>query len=162
MAEGRVAAGTEAAPALELVFEIRAEIGRILSGGPGKLGERLHIPITGGDVAGPRLAGRILPGSSDWALVRRDGASMVSASYTIEAEDGTPIYVHNEGLRVASPEVARRLRAGEDVAPSEYYFRSAPRFDAPLGLHDWLMDSIFVADCGRVGDAVRIRVFAVR
>jgi hypothetical protein len=41
--------------------------------------------------------------------------------------------------------VLARLRAGEAVAPAEYYFRSAPRFDAPDGPHAWLRDRIFVA-----------------
>jgi hypothetical protein len=149
-------------PTLEFVFEIRADIAPALQAGPGKLGERRHIPITGGTVAGPRLNGRILPGGSDWALARRDGASIVDAHYTVQADDGTPIYVHNRGLRVAEPAVLERLRRGAAVAPHEVYFRTSPVFDAPEGPHAWLCDRIFVADAGRVGVQVHIRVFMVR
>jgi hypothetical protein len=152
---------TPLAPALEFAFEIRAEVGAVLRGAPGRLGERQHIPITGGSVRGPRLNGHILPGGSDWVLGRRDGASITDAHYTIEADDGTPIYVHNRGLRVSSAEVLARLRRGEAVAPHEMYFRSAPVFDAPEGPHGWLADRLFVADLRREGEQVVVAVFVV-
>lgn len=136
---------TPATPALEHVFIIAAEIGRPLSGGRSAQGERLHIPILGGTVAGPRLSGTIRPGGSDWPLIRPDGTSEIEATYTVVADDGTPILVRNAGLRVSAPEVLARLRAGEAVAPDEYYFRSAPRFDVPDGPHAWLRDRLFVA-----------------
>jgi len=151
------------APALstEHVFDIRALIGEPRSGAAGRLGQRLHIPITGGEVRGPRLTGRILPGGSDWVLCRRDGSSLIDAHYTIEADDGTPIYVRNRGLRVSSADVLERLRKGDPVSPEEMYFRSAPEFDAPEGPHGWLSDSLFVARLSREAGAVLVRVFRV-
>lgn len=146
-------------PGLEFVFEIMAEISDTYTGGEGLFGERLHIPITGGTVSGPKLNGKILPGGSDWALLRRDGNSAVSAHYTIIADDGTPIYVHNKGLRVSDSEVTARLRSGEPVEPNELYFRSSPVFDTPAGVHDWLMNYIFVATLARKGDYIQIQVF---
>jgi hypothetical protein len=150
-----------AAPPLEFVFEIRAEVGPILRGAPGRGGERQHIPILGGTVHGQHMNGRILPGGSDWALSRRDGSTLIDAHYTIETDDGTPIYVHNRGLRVSSDEVLHRLRRGATVAPHEMYFRSAPVFDAPDGPHSWLSDHLFVATLRRDGATVVIEVFAV-
>jgi hypothetical protein len=150
-----------AAPPLEHVFDIRAHIGAVLHGAGGRLGDRQHIPITGGEVQGPRLSGRIVPGGSDWVLSRRDGASIIDAHYTIVADDGTPIYVHNRGLRVSSAEVLERLRRGDAVAPGEMYFRSTPVFDAPDGPHAWLSDHVFVATLARVGPDVHVTVFRV-
>ena len=150
------------APPLEFVFEIRAQIGTVLRAGPGSSGERQHIPITGGTVSGPRLQGRILPGGSDWALVRADGATAVDAHYTVQADDGTLIYVHNRGLRVSSAQVLERLRRGDAVATHELYFRSTPVFDAPAGPHAWLADHVFVATLARVSDGVQVEVFVVR
>lgn len=132
-------------PGLAFAFRITAQIAPALDAGAGPRGRRLHIAITGGSVAGPRLQGRILPGGSDWPLIRTDGSSEISASYTIEAADGTPIHVVNSGLRVSAPDVLARLRAGEPVDPADYYFRSAPRFEAPDGPHGWLNGRIFVA-----------------
>ncbi|MDH5539243.1 MAG: DUF3237 domain-containing protein [Rhizobacter sp.] len=152
----------DGAPALDFAFEIRAAVGPILRAGVGRLGQRQHIAITGGTVRGPRLIGRILPGGSDWVLTRPDGASVIDAHYTVQADDGTPIYVHNRGLRVSSAEVLARLQCGEPVAPHEMYFRSAPVFDAPDGPHGWLSDHLFVATLARLGPEVQVRAFVVR
>lgn len=146
---------------LEFAFEIIAEVGQTLDGGPGRLGTRRIVPITGGTVRGPKLNGRIVPGGADYAIGRPDGAAVVTAHYALEAEDGTPIYIMNEGIRTAAPEVIARLRSGEHVDPAEYYFRSVPTFDAPEGPHGWLSDNIFVAHCARFGPSVRIRVYQV-
>lgn len=150
-----------AAPGLEYAFTIRAEIGRTMTGGSSRNGERLHIAIAGGRVEGPRLGGTIAPGGSDWPLLRPDGASRISACYTIVASDGTPILVRNEGIGVSSPEVLTRLRAGEAVDPAEYYFRTTPVFEAPDGPHAWLNDAMFVASLCRSGDAVVVDVYRV-
>jgi Protein of unknown function (DUF3237) len=148
-------------PTLEFAFEIRAQIGAVQRTGPGPLGERQHIPIVGGTVAGPRLNGRILPGGSDWPLTRADGNTLIEAHYSVRADDGTLIYVHNRGLRVSSADVLERLRRGETVPAHEMYFRSAPVFDAPEGVHGWLTRHLFVATLERAIDKVRIRVFVL-
>lgn len=154
-------AATPAEPGLEFVFLIRAHIGDTLSGGQSPKGERLHIQITGGRVEGPKLSGTVAPGGSDWPLVRPDGTSEISARYTIVASDGTPIFVRNDGLRVSSPAVLERLRAGEQVDPSEFYFRASPVFEAPDGPHGWLNDAVFVASLCRVGADILVAVYRV-
>ncbi len=148
-------------PGLEFAFSIIADIAPPLSGGAAPGGERLHIAITGGRVEGPALKGDILPGGSDWPLIRPDGTSEISATYSIRSEDGTPILVRNRGLRVSSSEVMKRLRAGETVAPEEYYFRSTPVFEAPPGPHAWLNDTLFVASLAPSGRSIRIDVYRV-
>lgn len=150
-----------ALPGLEYAFTVRAGIGRTLTGGTSRNGERLHIEITGGSVEGPRLSGRIARGGSDWPLMRPDGTSRINACYTIVAADGTPILVRNEGIRASSAEVLARLRRGEAVDPSEFYFRSTPVFEAPDGPHGWLNDSVFVASVCRSGGEVVVDVYRV-
>ena len=148
-------------PDLELVFSIEAFIDPPRSSGPGLSGERLHIPITGGVVTGPRLTGKILPGGSDWPLIRTDGNSSVEAHYTIEASDGTLIYIVNKALRRSSVEVLARLRGGEPVAPDEFYFRGAPTFDVPNGSHQWLRENLFICSLEPKGLSILIDVYQV-
>ena len=148
-------------PALDPVFTIEAQIDAPRSAGPAPHGERLHVPITGGRVHGPRLNGVILPGGSDWPLIEPDGTSRIEAHYTIEAEDGTLIRVVNIGLRVSSDEVRQRMRNGETVPPSDYYMRGAPVFDAPSGPHRWLAQSLFVCSIAPQGRVITIDVFRV-
>jgi hypothetical protein len=149
------------APVLRHVFNIDARIGEIGIGAPGPIGQRQHIPLLGGDVSGPALQGRIRPGGGDWALVRGDGSSVIDARYTIEASDGALIYVRSRGLRVSSSEVLERMRAGLPVDASAVYFRAAPLFEAPDGVHDWLNRHLFVATLERVPTGVRLQVFQV-
>ncbi len=148
-------------PGLEFVFTIRAEIDPPRSAGKGPGGERLHIPITGGRVSGPRLNGKILPDGSDWPLIGSDGNSLISAHYTVETDDGTLIYVRNKGLRISPPSVMARLRAREPVEPTEYYFRTVPVFDAPDGPYQWLRETIFVGSAMPTGATVEIDIFRV-
>lgn len=152
---------TPVTPGLELAFTIEADIDAPRSAGAAPEGERLHIPISGGRVFGPRLTGRVLPGGSDWPVIGPDGISRVDARYSIEAEDGTMIYVVNKGLRVSSDAVRDRMRAGETVDPSEFYMRGAPVFDAPSGPHRWLAETLFVCSLAPMGRRIRIDVYAV-
>ena len=149
------------APGLEFVFRIEAEIERPRSAGASRTGERLHIPIIGGRVEGSRLHGHVLPGGSDWPVIGADGNSRIEAHYTIEADDGTLIYVVNKALRVSTPDVTARLRAGEVVAPGDYYMRGSPVFDAPDGPHEWLRENVFVCSIAPKGLAVVIDVFQI-
>ena len=103
------------------------------------------VPITGGSFAGPKLKGVVLPGGADWQLERPDGVLEIDALYSIKADDGAVIIVHNRGII-----------AGD-------YVRTSPQFEAPKGPHDWLNRSIFVGTLSgaRQPGAVVIRVFRV-
>lgn len=152
---------TPSVPGLEPVFTIEAMIDPPRSAGPAPHGERLHIPITGGRVYGPRLEGRVLPGGSDWPVIGPDGHSRIEAHYTMEAADGTLIYIVNKALRVSDPATVARMRAGETVSPDAYYMRGAPVFDAPDGPHAWLRDALFICSIAPKGDHVVIDVYRV-
>ena len=55
-----------------------------------------------------------------------DGTIEVVARYTIRSDKGALVYVQNDGLRVASPEVLARMSKGELVPVGSYHFRTAP------------------------------------
>jgi hypothetical protein len=146
---------------LDFAFEIVAELSAPLDHGPGRHGHRRINPIIGGSVTGPRLNGRVLPGGADYEWVRTDGSSVLQAHYVLEATDGTPIYIHNKGLFIASPEILRRIDAGEAVEDDFYYFRCSPIFEAPEGKHGWLSDRIFVGKGMFKQSHVIVKVFQV-
>ncbi len=85
----------------------------------------------------------------------------IQAHYTIEAEDGSPIYFRNFGLRVANDDTRSKLIAGEAVDAEQYYFRSPPVFDAPDGPHQWLREHVFVCDLKPVSKDIEVTVFCV-
>lgn len=146
---------------LDFAFEIVAELSAPLDNGPGRHGHRRINPIVGGSVTGPQLNGRVLPGGADYEWVRTDGCSVLQAHYTIEATDGTPIYIRNNGLFIASTEILRRVDEGEAVEDDLYYFRCSPIFEAPEGKHGWLSDRIFVGKGIFKQSHVIIKVFQV-
>ncbi len=124
-------------------------------------GERRIVDIVGGEVTGPRLSGRVLPGGADWQIVRDDGVAVLEARYTIEAHDGALIYVQNFGYRHGPAEVLARVARGEDVDPASYYFRAAPRFETSAAAYDWLNRTIVLCSALRTPDRVLLDFFAV-
>lgn len=148
-------------PALDFAFLLRVSVAPALELGETQAGRRRIIPITGGTVEGPRLAGRVLPGGADWQIVRADGCAELEARYTLEAADGALISVINRGLRHGPPEVVAKLMAGEPVDPAAYYFRCTPVFETAARAQQWLTRTVFVASGVRRPDAVQIAVYAV-
>lgn len=150
-----------AAPGLEFAFELRAEVGPTLELGPGSSGIRRTVPILGGSLDGPLLAGRIVPGGADWQFAEADGLTFVDAHYVIETHDGVRIEVQNQGVRHGPADVMARMAAGESVNPKAYYFRTSPRFFPPTGPYEWLKRSVFVASGERHAQVVLVRVWRV-
>jgi len=74
-------------------------------------GIRSIVPVTGGDFAGPRLRGKVLPGGNDWLLLRPDGVLELDLRITLETDDHALIYMTFQGLRHGD------------------YFRTLPRFE---------------------------------
>lgn len=92
-------------------------------------GTRSTALISGGHFEGPRLRGRILPGSGDWLLLRTDGVLELDLRIELETDDGAQIHMTSFGLRHGPPEVIAALARGETVEPESYYFRTTPRFE---------------------------------
>lgn len=144
------------APGLRFAFAIKAKVGPVQDLGQTACGHRRIIDIVGGEVAGPRLDGEILTGGADWQIVRPDGTIEVVARYTIRSASGATIYVQNEGLRVASPEILARMSKGELVPFDSYHFRTAPRFETADPSLKWLEQATFVGVAARTPDRIAI------
>jgi hypothetical protein len=149
-------------PALEPVCGITVRVAAPVAIGDVGAGVRRVVDILGGDVTGPRLAGRIRPGGADFQIIRADGRAELHARYVIEAADGALIYVENTGLRSGPADALERLNRGEPVDPGLIYFRTAPRFETAAAPYRWLMAYLFVATGIRRPDAVELAVFLVR
>jgi hypothetical protein len=150
---------TPVAPGLEYVCELKVKLNPPYIVGETPHGLRRIIPIIGGTVDGPKIKGEILNGGADWQIVRKDGVAELEAHYQMKTDDGVTIYIKNIGMRVATPQVAARIGRGEQVSPSEYYFRAVPKFEAPAGKYDWMNNAIFVCTGERNPDNVSIKVW---
>lgn len=134
-------------PRLEFVYEALVAIAPLEDVGEVVSGHQRIIPITGGSFEGPRIRGRVMPGSADWNLARSDGVTVVSAAYFLRTDDGVYIKILNQGVNPTG------------TTPSRPRF-TIPSFEAPIGPYDWLNKSVFVGTLspGATG-SVRIRVF---
>ena len=145
------AAPAHAAPRAELAYEALVTLTAEIPHGRTPYGERIRVPITGGWFRGPAIAGRILPGGTDWQLLRADGYFALDADYFMTADDGTPIHVRNRGL----------WHSPNNDWPADYAV-TTPEYEAPIGRHDWLNKHVFVCAVGPGPDsspAVRLHVY---
>ncbi|AZS38055.1 hypothetical protein CVS47_02705 [Microbacterium lemovicicum] len=149
-------------PAFEYCFELRCTVEEALRLGGETPGEGLHFAkVSGGDVSGPRLSGRVLDSGGDWWRGR--GLTVhLDARYVIEAHlpDGTAgIEVVNRGIWRTDPATFERMLAGEPVGEEELYYRTAFEFRTEHPAVQWLTESQFVGYARAEPGVVVIRVF---
>ena len=146
---------------LQALFKADIELAPAQELGAGPLGRRRIIAIAGGRFFGERLSGRVLPGGADWQVIRADGIAELDARYTLETADGALVYVRNRGYRHGPAEVLKRLAAGENIDPAQYYMRTTPLFETGDGRYAWLNRIVCVASGARRPTTVELEVFEV-
>lgn len=126
-------------------------------------GRRRIIPITGGNISGPGLQGRVLAGGADFQIVVSDTCADLDARYMIMLDGpqhgGQHLFVQNRALRRGSAEDIARLVRGEPVDPQAIYFRCVPTFEVEGDSLRWLTESVFVGTGARYPDRVEMRFF---
>ena len=120
-----------AAPALQRVADLSVQVGAPIEVGAVGHGTRRVIPILGGTCTARDWTAKVLTGGADFQLIVNERMARLEARYVLETDAGDRIYVHNDAVRTAAPEVMARLVRGEPVDPANVYFRCAPR--APAG-----------------------------
>jgi hypothetical protein len=144
------------------VFTITAEIAGVTPAGDIGHGVRRIIPITGGEVRGDDVNGKVLPFGADFQIIRPNELIELEARYAFETDDGAVVYVENKGIRFGPVDLLLKLKRGEPVDPRLIYFRTSPKFETGAAKYRWLMEHIFVASAARHADRVVIDVHMVR
>lgn len=124
-------------------------------------GTRIIAPITGGTVTGPKINAEVLPFGADWVLIRPDGIGELDVRATLKTDDGALIYVHYGGILELTPELMKRRAKGEDVDPSEYYFRTRPIFETGSEKYGWLNSIVSVGVGKMEPNGVRYKVYQI-
>jgi hypothetical protein len=110
MEEGRAKFGLNYS--LEYICSFTATLRREMIG-PLAEGIRVNYHITGGEVDGPKLRGKLRPGGADFANMRRDGVGLLDIRFTIETHDGAVIYVVGSGRAYSSEDTYERALKGD-------------------------------------------------
>ena len=87
------------------------------------MGLRLNAYISGGEIWGPRLRGRVLPVGGDWLTIRADGV-------------GALVYVEYMGVMDLGPDGYQRMLIGNP--PARAAIQVAPRFLTSHSNYLWL------------------------
>ncbi len=125
------------------------------------IGERRNVPVTGGTFEGKRLRGTIMPGGSDWIVVRADGVWQLDVRLPLQTDDGALINMTYKGFRHGPAAILERLNRGETVDPSEYYFRTVPFFETAAAKYAWLNSIVSVATGHRTASGPTYQVYEV-
>jgi hypothetical protein len=151
------------APVLQTkyVFTITALIGEVTSAGETGTGVRRIIPITGGEVKGEHVNGKVCGFGADFQIIRANELIELEARYAFETDDGAVVYVENRGIRFGPVDLLQKLKRGEPVDPKLIYFRTTPKFETGHENYRWLMQHIFVGSAARHADRVAIDVHVV-
>jgi hypothetical protein len=151
--------GLDGAPGISLQYVFSVSLffnERVIIDSPA---QRAFVPPMGGEVWGPRLNGIVVPyGGADFGAV-----TGLDASYAIQPDDGTRIYVMQRGFmkrldggrfwetRKPRPEGELPKQSFAEAAnvPIPMRVRPAPLFDAPEGPHSWLSRTILIGHAQR-------------
>jgi hypothetical protein len=148
-------------PPLRPFADLEVEVGAPIEVGAVGAGSRRVIPILGGRCTARDWTARVLPGGADFQLIVSERMARLEARYVLETDAGDRIYVRNDALRTAAPEVMARLVRGEPVDPAAVYFRCVPIFEVSAPALAWMMERVFLGTGLRRPDCVRMRFFEV-
>jgi len=122
--------------------------------GPVPEGIRANWYITGGEVSGPKLRGRLRAEGADFFTLRPDGIAVVDVRTVIETHDGALIYVFYEGIGDLGIDGYDNLLRGE--LPPSLPLTTSPHMRCAHPDYQWVQR----LHCVGVG-AVDLRKFTV-
>ena len=126
-------------------------------------GELRIVPVTGGTAEGPQFMSTVLPGTAaDWLRVDADGTAHMDVRLVLKHSGGGIVYMSYSGVRTAPDAVLARLNAGQAVEPSDYYFRTAIRFETGAPDLAWMNRLLAVGVGQRPPSGPTYDVYAVR
>lgn len=147
---------------MQLVQEcsIRAMLAAPVPVGAGPIGVRMYYGITGGEVVGERLRGKVLGGGGEWALIGPDGFLRVDVRAQIETHDGAFIYAQYFGLLEMNAAVQHATQTGAGTAYEDQYFYTNPRMETGDPRYAWVNTTFFIGE-GRLipGLGVEYRIW---
>lgn len=148
----------------EFLFDMEADLNAPQAVGPVLTGTRVIFIVNNGFVKSNRLNGKVLPGGGDWGLVVDSTTFKLDVRITIETDDGALIYVTYSGyIHTDAKKFATILGGkGNEVSPSDYYFRTNPVFETSSPKYAWLNHTVAIG-VGRIPapGKVAYRIYAI-
>ena len=121
---------------LEHIFSYSATIAEPEVVGPVPGGVRANFYATGGEVTGPKLAGKVRPVGGDWLILRADGVTVLDVRNTLEVGEGALVDVALGGVGDLGADGYERFMRGE--LPPTVALRASARFQSAHPGFAWL------------------------
>lgn len=130
--------------------------------GPVPEGIKVNAYVTGGEVTGPKVRGKVRPVGADWLTIRRDGVGIVDVRATMETHDGALILVTYPGIIDFGEDGYDKFLRGE--LPPVLQIRTSPRFFTSHPNYLWLnrLLCLGVGQADLPASTVSYDVYAVR
>jgi hypothetical protein len=130
----------------EFLFDLEISLNPPQAIGPVLTGTRLIFPFKEGAVKSDKINGKILDCSGEWGLVVDPTTFKMDVRATIKTDDGALIYIAYTGYNYATAEKSAQMRAGKgnELSPSDYYFRSVPVFETSDPKYAWLNHTVAI------------------
>lgn len=140
-------------------FTVKASLKEPLPVGTGPIGTRVYFEVTGGEVIGERIRGRVLSGG-EWALIGPDGFLRVDVRLQVETHDGAFLYIQYLGLLEMNEAVQSSLANGSGTEYGDQYFFTNPRVETGDERYEWANTTFFIGE-GRIlpNNSVEYRVW---
>ena len=126
-----------------LTMSLDVDFAGMIAIGQTPTGSRRIAPVTGGEFAGERLRGMVLPGA-DWVVNRPDGVMVIDVRLVLKTDDDANIYLTYQGRFLAKPEVMARFAKGALLSPQEYSLAMTAKFECGDDRYVWLNNVIAV------------------
>jgi hypothetical protein len=104
--------------------------------GPVPEGIRVNFYVTAGEVAGPKMRGRLRTVGGDWLLLRADGIGLLDVRATMELDDGALIYTTYGGVVDLGTDGYDLFLKG--ILPPRPELRIVPRYHTSHPEYLWL------------------------
>ncbi len=121
-----------------------------MSGG----GSRDIYQVTGGEITGERLNGKIL-GGGEWALTIPDIHQRIDVRLNAVTDDGAYIYIQYFGMADINDKVMQALTNGTGTDFSDQYFYTNPRIETGDERYYWLNNTFFIGQ-GRITEGLGV------
>ena len=113
--------------------------------GAGPIGTRMYYDVSGGEVTGERLRGKVL-GGGEWALIGPDGFLRIDVRVQVETHDGASLYLQYVGLLGLNDAVQRALATGGCTDYGDQYFFTNPRIETGDPRYAWVNTTFFIGE----------------
>jgi hypothetical protein len=130
------------------LFTLTIQLQPTIELGQTPAGTRRIFVVSGGEFAGDRIRGVIMPViGSDLLLVRTDGSAQQDVRMLLQTDDGALVLMTYRGVRHGSA--------------TDYYLRTAPFFETSSPRYSWINRIVAVGMGERHPDSVVYEVFEV-